>query len=66
MDAATLRRRSELLRGCAAMGGFAVTLPQAERAVLESDTNKAEGNRLTFDKSLARVQQRRQAGARIP
>jgi hypothetical protein len=63
MDATTLRRRADLLKGCAAMGGFVVTPQQAEKAVLGAEKSMAEGTAFTLQQSLAEIRQRRRSSS---
>lgn len=55
MDQRTLEWRVNRLRGAAAMGGFAVTVDQAKRAVLRSEEDERLGRLITFEQVRAEV-----------
>ncbi len=63
MDATTLRRQADLLKGCAAIGGFVVTPQQAEKAVLGAEKSMTEGTAFTLQQSLAEIRQRRRTSS---
>jgi hypothetical protein len=57
MDKPTLQWRAKRLKGVAAMGGFVITVEQAERAVLHSESDEQSGKALSFEQARAEVRQ---------
>jgi len=57
MDKISLTRKATYLRGAVAMGGFVITMKQAERAVLCAEENQRWGKSLTFEQAREEVRQ---------
>jgi hypothetical protein len=52
-----LTREATYLKGVVAMGGFVITIEQAENAILRAEEDRRLGKSLTFEKAREEVRQ---------
>jgi hypothetical protein len=64
MDEMELQRHATRLQGCAAMGGFVVTMEQARQAVLAAEEDDRIGKSPTMAQAIAEMRARRAADRR--